>query len=293
VVARARILDVIVTRGTKGFIGGMAILAPLDVDDERALYPIIEEGRRASELIGTNAGTDDPQRRHQLLRARQEGQEAESTLLRATFGLVRARVLERGYHFYNEDLEAAGVEGLVNALHRFDPQKGKRFSTYANYWIMKLVNQTVQQQAGLTDGEMRLILKFQRLERSNPDRHLTKRDVALELAISQVKAHEVMQLSRDLQSRRFASVELEDVADPRPMSNLNDAPAWVIDELRRLTGDDFDAFWQYTFKTMSIEEIAKAYGITRQGMAKRIDKSRRAVRESPEAERLQRWFDQQ
>jgi RNA polymerase sigma factor (sigma-70 family) len=282
-----------VTRGTKGFIGGMAILAPLDVEDERALYPIIEEGRRATELIATSSDTDDPQRRRQLLRARQEGQEAESTLLRATFGLVRARVLERGYHFYNEDLEAAGVEGLVNALHRFDPRKGNRFSTYANYWIMKLVNQTVQQQSGLSDAEMRLILKFQRLERSSQDRHLTKRDVAKALEISQVKAHEVMQLSRDLQSRRFASLELEDVADPRPTSNLNDAPTWVIDELRRLTGDDFDAFWQYTFKTMSIEEIAKTYGITRQGMAKRIDRSRRAVRDSPEAERLQNWFDQQ
>lgn len=281
------------TRGTKGFIGGMAILAPLDVEDERALYPIIEEGRRATELIATSSDTDDPQRRRQLLRARQEGQEAESTLLRATFGLVRARVLERGYHFYNEDLEAAGVEGLVNALHRFDPRKGNRFSTYANYWIMKLVNQTVQQQSGLSDAEMRLILKFQRLERSSQDKHLTKRDVAKALEISQVKAHEVMQLSRDLQSRRFASVELEDVADPRPTSNLNDAPTWVIDELRRLTGDDFDAFWQYTFKTMSIEEIAKTYGITRQGMAKRIDRSRRAVRDSPEAERLQNWFDQQ
>jgi RNA polymerase sigma factor (sigma-70 family) len=271
----------------------MAILAPLDVEDERALYPIIEEGRRATELIATSSDTDDPQRRRQLLRARQEGQEAESTLLRATFGLVRARVLERGYHFYNEDLEAAGVEGLVNALHRFDPRKGNRFSTYANYWIMKLVNQTVQQQSGLSDAEMRLILKFQRLERSSQDKHLTKRDVAKALEISQVKAHEVMQLSRDLQSRRFASVELEDVADPRPTSNLNDAPTWVIDELRRLTGDDFDAFWQYTFKTMSIEEIAKTYGITRQGMAKRIDRSRRAVRDSPEAERLQNWFDQQ
>jgi RNA polymerase sigma factor (sigma-70 family) len=282
-----------VTRGTKGFIGGMAILAPLDVEDERALYPIIEEGRRATELIATSSDTDDPQRRRQLLRARQEGQEAESTLLRATFGLVRARVLERGYHFYNEDLEAAGVEGLVNALHRFDPRKGNRFSTYANYWIMKLVNQTVQQQSGLSDAEMRLILKFQRLERSSQDKHLTKRDVAKALEISQVKAHEVMQLSRDLQSRRFASLELEDVADPRPTSNLNDAPTWVIDELRRLTGDDFDAFWQYTFKTMSIEEIAKTYGITRQGMAKRIDRSRRAVRDSPEAERLQNWFDQQ
>jgi predicted DNA-binding protein YlxM (UPF0122 family) len=67
----------------------------------------------------------------------------------------------------------------------------------------------------------------------------------------------------------------------------------VIDELRRLTGDDFDAFWQFTFKTMSMEEIARLHGISRQAMTKRIDRSRRAVRESPEAARLQRWFDQQ
>ncbi len=280
------------SKGTRGFIGGMEITPPLEVEEERALYPIIQAGRRATEEITKNTETD-PQRRRQLLRARQEGQEAESTLLRATFGLVRARVLERGYRFYDEDLEAAGVEGLVNALHRFDPEKGNRFATYANYWIMKLVNQTVQQQAGLSDAEMRLIIKFQRLERTHPERRLTKREVALELEISQAKAHEIMQLSRELQSRRFASVELEDVADPRPSSNLDDAPAWVIDELRRLTGDDFDAFWQYTFRTMSMEELARAYGISRQGMAKRIDRSRRAVRESPVAERLQRWFDQQ
>jgi RNA polymerase sigma factor (sigma-70 family) len=281
-----------VTKGAHGFIGGLAMLAPLGVEEERALYPLIQEGRLARAAIAANE-EKDPHRRRLLLRARQEGQEAESMLLRATFGLVRARVLERGYRFYNEDLEAAGVEGLVNALQRFDPEMGTRFSTYANYWIMKLVNQTVQQQAGLSDAEMRLILKFQRLERSNPQKRLTKRDVAQELSISQVKAQEIMQLSRELQSRRFASVELEDVADPRLSSVMSDAPAWVIDELRRLTGEDFDAFWQYTFKTMPMEEIAKAHGISRQGMAKRIERCRRAVRESPEAERLQRWFDQQ
>jgi len=277
---------------SRGFIGGLEILPPLSVDDERALYPIIQEGRSASAQIARNDETD-PARRRQLLRARQEGQEAESLLLRATFGLVRARVLERGYRFYNEDLEAAGVEGLINALQRFDPSKGNRFATYANYWIVKLVNQTVQQQAGLSDAEMRLILKFQRFERAHLDRRLTKKDVAQELGISQAKAQEIMQLSRELQSRRFASAELEDLADPRPTGEINEAPAWVIDELRRLTGEDFDAFWQYTFKTMAMEEIARSYGISRQGMSKRIERSRRAVKESPEADRLQRWFDQQ
>lgn len=280
------------SRGTRGFIGGLEILPPLSVEEERALYPVIQGGRRASAAMARN---DErlAHVRHQFLRARQDGQEAESLLLRATLGLVRARVLERGYRFDNEDLEAAGVEGLINALRRFDPDKGNRFATYANYWIVKLVNQTVQEQAGLSDAEMRLILKFQRFERSNLDKRLTKRDVALELGITQAKAQEIMQLSRELQSRRFTSAVLEDVADPRAATDLNDPPSWVIDELRRLTGDDFDAFWQYTFKTMSMDEIARAHGISRQGMTKRIERSRRSVRESPEAERLQRWFDQQ
>jgi RNA polymerase sigma factor (sigma-70 family) len=291
-VARTLIAAIVVSKGSRGFIGGMAMLAPLSVEEERSLYPIIREGREASVAMALSERSN-PQQRGQLLRARQEGQEAESMLLRATFGLVRARVLERGYHFYNEDLEAAGVEGLVNALKRFDPEQGNRFSTYANYWIMKLVNQTIQQQAGLSDAEMRLILKYQRFERSITDKRLTKREVAQELAISQAKAHEIMQLSRELQSRRYASVELDDVAAPSSSSDLSEAPTWVIDELRRLTGEDFDAFWQYTFKTMSMEEIARMKGISRQGMTKRIERCRRAVKESPEAERLQRWFDQQ
>jgi RNA polymerase sigma factor (sigma-70 family) len=275
-----------------GLIGGMPMLAPLSVDEERSLYPLIQDGRRAAKLMGSSTPLD-PKERRQLLRARQVGQEAESTLLRATLGLVRARVVERGYRFHDEDLEAAGVEGLVNALRRFDPARGNRFATYANYWITKLVNQSVQQRAGLTDAEMRLILKLQKFERANPARRLTKREVANELAISQVKAHEIMQLSRELQSRRYASVDLSEVIDPRSVDETQSAPTWVIDELRRLTNGDFDAFWQYTFRTMSMEEIARTHGISRQGMTKRIERCRRAVRESPSADRLQSWFAQQ
>jgi len=151
-----------VTWTSRGVIGGLEMLAPLSVDEERQLYPVIERGREAERLLLATPAMDVGDRRR-VLRDRQAGQEAESLLLRATCGLVRTRVLERGYRFGNEDLEAAGIEGLVNALHRFDPSKGNRFSTYANYWIMKLVNQAIQQQAGLSDSEMRRVLAFQKL----------------------------------------------------------------------------------------------------------------------------------
>jgi RNA polymerase sigma factor (sigma-70 family) len=289
---RASVVDVIVNRSAYGVIGGLEMRAPLGVEEERRLYPVIQQGRAAAvDLEGETVS--DPALRRRYLRMRQEGQEAESLLLRATLGLVRIRVVERGYRFGNDELESAGVEGLVNALQRFDPEQGNRFSTYANYWIMKLVNQAIQQQAGLTDVEMRLILKFQKLERADPNRRVTKKDVATALQISQTRAQEVMQLSRELNARRFETTDLSDASHVKLNSDPDDAPAWVIDALREACGDDFDAFWQATFRTMSIEEIASAHGITRQGMAKRIDRCRRAVRESPQAERLQQWFDQQ
>ena len=266
--------------------------APLEVEEERRLHPVIQAGRRAAVLLEGNA-VDVASERRMLQRQRQAGQAAESVLLQSTLGLVRARVTERGYRFGNEELEAAGVEGLVNALRRFDPQKGTRFSTYANYWIMKLVNQAIQQQTGLSDSEMRRVLALQKLARANPNKELTKREIATSLGITLVKAQEVQQLSRELQSRRYESTDLSDASHVKLRSDSTDAPSWVLEALHRLCGHDFDAFWQFTFKTMSIDEIAKAHGITRQGMTKRIERCRRAVRDSPEAERLEEWFDRQ
>jgi RNA polymerase sigma factor (sigma-70 family) len=281
-----------VTDRPLGLIGGLVMIAPLSAEEERKLHPIIQRGREAAQELA-QVEAFDPAKRRRLLRQRQAGQEAESLLLQATCGLVRTRVVERGYHFGNEDLEAAGIEGLVNALHRFDPAQGTRFSTYANYWIMKLVNQAVQQQSGLSDSEMRQILKLRKLERLSSPKQLTKYEVAQSLGISLAKATEVIQMNRELSSRRFQPSEFNDVTDAKQPTDVADAPSWVIDSLRKLCGEDFDAFWQYTFHTMSLDEIARKHGISRQGMTKRIERCRRAVRESPEAKRLQEWFDQQ
>lgn len=272
-------------------IGGLEMTAPLDIEDERRLYPIIQSGRDAEVRLGSDESIDATERRR-LSRIRHEGQVAEATLLRATLGLVRTRVVERGYRFGNDELEAVGVEALVNALHRFDPSRGARFSTYANYWIMKLVNQAIQQQSGLSDAEMRLILRLRKLERSSSTT-LSVRDVATALKVPEAKAVDIMQLSRELSARRFEPTDRIDATYVKPAGDQGDAPPWVIEALHRLCGDDFDAFWQFTFRTMSLDELARSYGISRQGMSKRIERCRKAVRESPEAQQLQAWFAHQ
>ncbi len=272
-------------------VGGLKMLKPLTVDEERALLPVITRGREAARRL--DAGGLDAATTRALRREREEGQRAESTLLRATCGLVRLRVVERGYRFGNEELEAAGVEGLVNALHRFDPGKGNRFSTYANYWIMKLVNQAIRQQAGLSESEMEYVLRLQKLLRSDLAKKFSTKEVANALGVSLAKARDIVQMNRDLVNRRFETGDFERGIEARPSPDVNEAPQWVIEALKRLCGEDFDAFWQYAFQTMSIEEIARSRGISRQAMSKRLEKCRKAVRESAEAQRLQDWFDQQ
>jgi len=272
-------------------VGGLRMLKPLTIDEERALLPVITRGREAARRLDVES--PDVGTTRMLRREREEGQRAESTLLRATCGLVRSRVVERGYRFGNEELEAAGVEGLVNALHRFDPQKGNRFSTYANYWIMKLVNQAIRQQAGLSESEMEYVLQLQKLLRSDLAKHFSTKEIAGSLGVSVAKARDIVQMNHDLVNRRFETGDFDRGIEARPSPDVNEAPKWVIEELQRLCDDDFDSFWQYAFRTMSIEEIAKSKGISRQAMSKRLEKCRKAVRNSSEAARLQEWFDQQ
>ncbi len=269
-------------------VGGLEILPPLSAEEEREVLADIESGRVAAHQLEFES---DPQRRRELRAERDRGERAESRLIQSTLALVRHRVVERGYRLSDEDLELAGVEGLVNALQRFNPGSGARFSTYAYYWITKMVNQAIRQQAGLTESEMEHILALQRLRRSDLTKTFSARDIASALKITPERAREIRELERTFVNRMIVESDREvgDLAQSVP--SVDDAPHWIIETLKRLCGDDFDAFWQWTFRTMSIEEMARGRGMSRQALSKRLERCRRAVRESPEAERLQAWFD--
>lgn len=275
---------------SRSTVGGLEVLQPLSPKEERALFPVIARGREAAvELAQPRL---DPTVKRRLRRERAEGERAEWIVIRSTCGLVARRVRERGFHFDKEELEAAGVEGLIHAMHRFDPEKGVRFVTYASYWINKMVHQAVRQQAGLTEAEMANILALQKLRRSDVDKKFSTKEIASALGVSIAKAREIQQLNDDFINLRFVD-DSHPRVEQRLVPEVVDAPKWVIGALRRLCGKDFDAFWQYVFKTMTIEEIAASRGISRQAMTKRLHKCRAAVLSSPDAERLQRWFARQ
>lgn len=74
-----------------------------------------------------------------------EAAAARDRMIRTNLRLV----ISVAKHFRNrglpmEDLVNEGNVGLVNAVDRFDPNVGSRFSTYASYWIDQAIRRAVQ-----------------------------------------------------------------------------------------------------------------------------------------------------
>jgi RNA polymerase sigma factor (sigma-70 family) len=84
--------------------------APLTPDDERRLALLVREGDRG----------------------------ARNRMVEANVALVAhlaRRLRPANAHVSHADLVQEGVLGLMQAVERFDPDRGNRFSTYATWWI--------------------------------------------------------------------------------------------------------------------------------------------------------------
>ena len=68
-----------------------------------------------------------------------------------------------------DDLRSAGEEGLVVAIHRFRGARRTRFATYAAWWVMEAMLQTIRNQRwiiGIHDGFGNLLAKLPLRERA-------------------------------------------------------------------------------------------------------------------------------
>lgn len=112
----------------------------LTAEEERTLGTQIQAAGPAEEAFAR--GEITLQEREQIQR---QAAEARDHMIQANLRLV----VSIAKHFRNrglpmEDLVNEGNVGLVNAVDRFDPNMGSRFSTYAGYWIDQAIRRAVQ-----------------------------------------------------------------------------------------------------------------------------------------------------
>jgi DNA-directed RNA polymerase sigma subunit (sigma70/sigma32) len=277
--------------GRRGAIGLIKIRPPLTREEEHELHVLIAEGRQAAAEL--DDGEEWSSERRTVLRRRvRRGREAEEELLAGTCGLVKKRVNDLGFAFDQDELEAAGLEGLVRALREFDPSRGVRFATYANYWISKMVTGAISNRVPYPDRDLRLVIKYRRLLSQMNGRTPSSNEVAKTLGLSRADAARVARMSADISSG-MASFDPDIAAAPAAAPSSPAEAEWVIDVLQEILGEDFADFWLWTGKVMSLEQLGRKNHVSKQAMAKRAAKWRRLVEQSPHADRMVAWLRDQ
>mmetsp|Transcript_18781 Transcript_18781/g.24387 ORF Transcript_18781/g.24387 Transcript_18781/m.24387 type:complete len:489 (+) Transcript_18781:383-1849(+) len=105
----------------------------------------------AMEVYGANVadvGEKENQRRAEMIETLQnivaEGQEAQSKLVSSHIGLViNIAKKYQGQGLQLSDLVQEGTLGLIEAIKKFEPSKGFRFTTYARWWVRHYVGRSI------------------------------------------------------------------------------------------------------------------------------------------------------
>jgi RNA polymerase primary sigma factor len=98
------------------------------------------------------------------------------------------RYQSRGVAF--EDLVGAGNLGVVQAAHRFDPNRGVKFGSYASWWIRKAMIESLQSGASMVAvptyavDRRKRVMEAMKRGRPSGERDRTPHDVAAELGLS-------------------------------------------------------------------------------------------------------------
>jgi RNA polymerase sigma-32 factor len=172
--------------------------AQTDVDAyvaEAARFPLLdpEEERRLAERYRQDR---DPQAARQLL----------GSHLRLVIKIARGF---GGYGLPLGDLIAEGNVGLMQALAKFEPERGFRFSTYAMWWVRAAMQEYILHnrslvKMGTTAAQKKLFFNLNRLKRELGEvgiGDLSPKSVASIAEALEVSEAEVVEMDRRLASR--------------------------------------------------------------------------------------------
>ena len=256
----------------------------LTAEEERDLgLKIRAKFAAESQLADGDIGTREYER------IQRDAAEARDRMVQANLRLV----ISVAKHFRNrglplEDLVNEGNVGLMNAVDRFDPDVGSRFSTYAGYWIDQAIRRAVQAAQQMIHipsylmeqiGHMRLAVRELEEQLGRPP---SMNEIAEHMEITQRKARAILQAIKACTSRTQGSASadgentlseaLEDTRTPAPFESVfseSDAE-FVASLLERITEREALVLkLRYGLKDrkgkrMTLKEIGEEVGLTRE-----------------------------
>jgi RNA polymerase primary sigma factor len=177
---------------------------------------------------------------------------------------IAKRYIGRGVEL--TDLIAEGNLGLMNAVDKFDPERGNKFSTYASWWIRQAISRSIADQGRtirlpvhVTD----LVNKWLRTSRiltQQFGRRPTISEIAIEMEISEDKVKQIAKLAQKPVSLESHINSPDDIELLDLLADVNAvSPIDQIDQ--KLQWEEMEKILLSNLKEREIEIISLRFGL--------------------------------
>jgi RNA polymerase primary sigma factor len=285
----------------------------LNAEQEVELAKRIEAGLFAEEKLAEGARTLSTDARIDLEWIAEDGTRAKNHLLEANLRLVVSLAKHytgRGMLFL--DLIQEGNLGLIRAVEKFDYTKGYKFSTYATWWIRQAITRAMADQARtirIPVHMVEVINKLARVQRQmlqDLGREPTPGELAAELDMTPEKVAEVQKYGREPISLHTplgedGDSEFGDLIEDSEAIQPGEAVSFTLlqEQLHSVLGtlSEREAgvvsmrFGLTDGQPMTLDEIGKVYGVTRERIRQIESKTMSKLRHTSRSDVLRDYLD--